>query len=454
MSASKVYGYTGVEIQNPASTTVNARASILRFTGSVTVSQVGTATVVNVTGGGGVTGTANTVAFFDNAGALAQNTGFAWFNTQRFLSMGLGGVATFRPTNSMIIGTVNAASSLLGTTGNNLYVGVFVSFTQPATSQYFSNLFVSKGLPTVTIGTGSTLSNNILSVGTLNFANNVGLVQSTVLGLSNFTISSAPGAPAEMRCAIVDQDGSINTENVFQPLMFGKLNGVSNLGTTGGVIAMYGYSNDVQGTSFGVLNSWAFGYGNQTVGLFEQVTESMVFGNSNVVRANNKYLYGIDFTPQATAAPYFGVGMFMGFADDANFVFEIANGTSTVDRASSFGIRRNNKSVETKITNLAVQALSILAPNTTVTPTLSMIDITTLGFGAQVLDGTTAITDGGNNGQLLTLRNVGPDTITVPNAANTLQNAGSSAVLTTGSTISYSWSSGLSAWLESARSII
>ena len=479
MTVSKVFNNVGLEVQNSVNTVIDPRATVMKFTGAgVSVALVGGKSVVTITGGGGPpAGTANTVAVFDGAGALSDDTTFFnYYKPSHFQSLRTYSIpnVNFRPTSSVLIGTTfGAFPSLISTPVGCLFVGTIGSMTFGAASQYTQNIIVNNIGFTTTLGASASLDGCILNASNIQLGDFTGLSYSIILG--QFKLTKNYGAITASASVMINPNGGVDTEVLDQAAIFGEGNSIFTIGDAANVLACFGSGNVLTGGGgfhiaeariFGSSNTITsvlqsieridiFGNDNTCVPVVETINSLLIYGNSNDVKVDTTYVYGLGWDSlnlnTGGVGVYFGVGMYPS-TDRANFLFQIGNGTSGIDLSSSFGIRRNNKSVETNITNLSVNTPAAIIAGATITPLKSIEDISSAG--AVSLSVVTAITNGVNNGQLLKLRNVGAFNITVPAGANTRQSGGTNAVLTPGSTISYTWSSVLVDWLEESRTIV
>lgn len=318
--------YSGIGVFNPGGTLIAQGSQQIKFTGSVSVGIVADQTVVNIGGGGSVTGDPNTLAFFDGTGTIADTLGARFLTTR---TLGFHATLTPFPTNlvfsdSLIFGSLNAggSSAVLGATANNVFSngvsictfgasGSLRNSTILGTSHtlspfdIWSNILVSGNLNTISLGLGAQ-PNSLVILGKSNsFSPTVlGNGANSIIGNSNSVITWAPNelkvigsnnATNVVNTGYVG-DGNhliVGYQNTFlatdRALYSSAIFGINNLiknntgsGATSGILSVIGYGNTLDAR--GNTDLHIFGSNNYLDALGTGINKSLCFGSSNYIQ--------------------------------------------------------------------------------------------------------------------------------------------------------------------------
>lgn len=407
MANSKIESSNSLSVLDPAGTVVSAQASVLRFLGAgVSVAQVGDQTQVTIPGGGGgLTGDPFAVPYFDAGGAVQSDDQLLRFRyNSLMMTPGLG------------FGVAQAERSFIASN---------VSVNLGAGCNILGSVLVSPGIISLQVNAGDTpkqYSPLVIgqSSGTVTLAYNTHVQIQAGNFLSNYR---RPNDSGEFICI-----GNLAVSNhFFTPIDMTHVTSVGHQNSTSNgapeTVIFGNFINASSGTEQSAApNGPVIGVGsNLTVG-------SIAFGYPEIVMGRyNELSVGGTF-----CVAQFGVG-------------------DSLNPATAWVVRDNNKSFEPLTLNLNVNIQSPVN-GYTVDPVRSCIDLD--NGGAFILNATDAIDDGDNDGQEITLRQVGTGSTQIDHGANVLNNGGGNVILTQGSTITYSWSLTLNTWLEKSRSII
>lgn len=318
--------YSGIGVFNPGGTLIAQGSQQIKFTGSVSVGIVADQTVVNIGGGGSVTGDPNTLAFFDGTGTIADTLGARFLTTR---TLGFHATLTPFPTNlvfsdSLIFGSLNAggSSAVLGATANNVFSNGVSICTFGASgslrnssilgtshtlspSDIWSNILVSGNLNTISLGLGAQ-PNSLVILGKSNsFSPTVlGNGANSIIGNSNSVITWAPNelkvigsnnATNVVNTGYVG-DGNhliVGYQNTFlatdRALYSSAIFGINNLiknntgsGATSGILSVIGYGNTLDAR--GNTDLHIFGSNNYLDALGTGINKSLCFGSSNYIQ--------------------------------------------------------------------------------------------------------------------------------------------------------------------------
>lgn len=443
---------------------------------------------VPVSATGIVTGTANTLAYFNGSGSLQSTLATQSYvapvnSTYILMTTSITGIGSI--SNSVVVGTGvtfsgSASRWLLATSGGGTFDGC-----QACLILNDSNAFTYTNCTrSIISGVGSTIS---------------GLNESAYLGGQGASYS--PGAGSIQRSLMIGSFQNVTGYGIVTSHLLGDNHTVSTSSTTNSSVSFIGGNHTASGTGY-VTGCIAIGSSNTYtatgVGVF--LNSSVIIGTSNTLsssgNASNFFMIGrgSSFTAIGASTNVLAAGMFVtatnpvstsafygynidvtanisesitcGFeleigssqqmcvghwnSNSANNSFEIGSGLNAGDRSNSLRVTKNNRQVETRIFGHEPLSPGALGAGFTISPDRSYLRISSAA--PVTSDGTTAISNGSNIGQLLILENSGANNITIQNAANTQLNASSSAVLTPNSTLSLIWNG--TDWLETSRSIV
>lgn len=318
--------YSGIGVFNPSGTLIAQGSQQIKFTGSVSVGIVADQTVVNIGGGGSVTGDPNTLAFFDGTGTIADTLGARFLTTR---TLGFHATLTPFPANlvfsdSLIFGSLNAggSSAVLGATANNVFSNGVSICTFGASgslrnssilgtshtlspSDIWSNILVSGNLNTISLGLGAQ-PNSLVILGKSNSFSptTLGNGANSIIGNSNSVITWAPNelkvigsnnATNVVNTGYVG-DGNhliVGYQNTFlatdRALYSSAIFGINNLiknntgsGATSGILSVIGYGNTLDAR--GNTDLHIFGSNNYLDALGTGINKSTCFGSNNYIQ--------------------------------------------------------------------------------------------------------------------------------------------------------------------------
>lgn len=318
--------YSGIGVFNPGGTLIAQGSQQIKFTGSVSVGIVADQTVVNIGGGGSVTGDPNTLAFFDGTGTIADTLGARFLTTR---TLGFHATLTPFPANlvfsdSLIFGSLNAggSSAVLGATANNVFSNGVSICTFGASgslrnssilgtshtlspSDIWSNILVSGNLNTISLGLGAQ-PNSLVILGKSNSFSptTLGNGANSIIGNSNSVITWAPNelkvigsnnATNVVNTGYVG-DGNhliVGYQNTFlatdRALYSSAIFGINNLiknntgsGATSGILSVIGYGNTLDAR--GNTDLHIFGSNNYLDALGTGINKSTCFGSNNYIQ--------------------------------------------------------------------------------------------------------------------------------------------------------------------------
>lgn len=406
--------YSGIGVFDSGNTLIAQGSQQLRFMGSVSVSQISGQTVVNVSGGGSVTGTPDTMAFFDNLGNINSDSYATFIQGGPLLAMdnsGLGPIPGGLGVNVLMAGSLNSAGSSAG--ASSQYRNLIVSGTHvtalTGTARIENGAILGKDNSITVSTTGSFMAGSLIS----GLSNIISLVRGTnalnILGYSN-TFNSTLTTAGRMN-QIIGAQNNLTGNIPLRADVFGTSNtvNINNSTSTTGNISVVGHSNSLSATNRPITNTAIVGVSN-TINNFSASTltgNCGIFGSSNTLQTQgNSFNFQIGYQNQISAIP--GTGSANSLQIGHTNLLNVSSGSG--DKVYQFG---NNNS----LTSSSAQNTSFVGINNTgsaiisgaifmgnahnITSSNTISNTTVVGMGSVIASGAVAVDNVGLYGNYL-----------------------------------------------------